>query len=133
MINHDELPQALHHLKPDYDAWAAKGRPSYKLDATLYYRDSTDEWVLEIEGSINGTHFTARHPAPKALSPEDAVGLPHLYLEPLNRDTELQNLCDDLEMKRKRCLEMGALNETSYDGDRLLALQEKQEQHKAKS
>lgn len=55
----------------------------YPLDrAYIWKRTSTDEWVLELEGSINGTAFFVRHPQPGDLTPEDAVGLPTRYPEP---------------------------------------------------
>lgn len=53
----------------------------YPLKAFIWKRDSTEEWVLQIEGTINDTCFVIRHPQPFSLSPEDAVGLPALYAQ----------------------------------------------------
>lgn len=55
------------------------GDVHHELDAYLWLRESTNEWVLELSGSINGTSFVTRHPQPASLAPEDAVGLPALY------------------------------------------------------
>lgn len=52
---------------------------AYPLDAFLWKRPSTDEWVLDLSGTINDTHFSVRHTQPGVLAPEDAVGLPHHY------------------------------------------------------
>lgn len=51
----------------------------YPLAARLWQRDSTQEWVLEISGTINGTAFISRHSEPLTTPPEDAVGLPTLH------------------------------------------------------
>jgi hypothetical protein len=51
----------------------------YKLSARLWLRTSTNEWVLEIEGTINDTFLNSRHTEPATTKPEDAVGLPTLY------------------------------------------------------
>lgn len=130
--NHDKLPQALRHFDSNYDPYAEVTDPTkagvYKLEAIVYFRGSTDEWVLELTGTINDVSITSRHTAPQALVPEDVPGLSHLYPEPVNRDAELQNLIDDLENKVKR---VGALSpQADDDGDRLLALQAKQEQRR---
>ena len=52
---------------------------SYPLDARVWFRGSTGEWVLELEGAINETHLTSRHTQPGDLAPEDVPGLPALY------------------------------------------------------
>jgi len=51
----------------------------YELDARVYWRGSTDEWVLEIEGTIEDTNMTCRHPQPGYLLPQDVPGLPTHY------------------------------------------------------
>ena len=51
----------------------------YHLDARVYFRNSTQEWVLEISGAINDCHFTNRHTCPKDTAPEDVPALEHLY------------------------------------------------------
>ena len=52
---------------------------AYPLDAFIYKRDSTDEWILQLSGSINDTGFTIRHAESGDLPPEEALGLPTLY------------------------------------------------------
>jgi hypothetical protein len=51
----------------------------YPLDARVWFRESTGEWVLELEGAINDTHLTCRHPQPGELAPEEVPGLPALH------------------------------------------------------
>lgn len=47
----------------------------YPLRACVWRR--RDEWVLELEGEINDTSFTVRHPQPGHIPPEDVPGLDH--------------------------------------------------------
>lgn len=51
----------------------------YPLTGKVYFRESTQEWVLELNGVINDTNFTTRHTQPADTKPEDVVGLPSLY------------------------------------------------------
>lgn len=51
----------------------------YPLDARVWFRESTGEWVLELEGAINDTHLTCRHTQPGDLAPEEVPGLPTLH------------------------------------------------------
>lgn len=51
----------------------------YPITGKVWYRESTDEWVLELEGSINDTSFISRHTEPGNTAPEDVPGLPSLY------------------------------------------------------
>lgn len=53
----------------------------YQLAARVWFRESTGEWVLEVSGEINGTHFTSRHTQSGNLRPEDVAGLPELHAE----------------------------------------------------
>lgn len=53
----------------------------YELKAKVYWRSSTNEWVLEISGAINDTRFISRHTQPESVSAENVAGLPHLYAE----------------------------------------------------
>jgi hypothetical protein len=55
------------------------GEERYELDAYIWRRESTQEWVLEISGTINDTNFTCRHPQPLSVPPEDVAGLPYTY------------------------------------------------------
>lgn len=57
----------------------AKVSKWYPLAARVWFRKSTNQWVLEIEGEINGTHMVCRHPQPANLAPEDVPGLPARY------------------------------------------------------
>lgn len=52
---------------------------SYPVSGQIFFRESSNEWVLELTGSINGTRFTARHTQPADTRPEDVAGLPALY------------------------------------------------------
>ena len=52
---------------------------AYPLDAFIWKRESTGEWVVDLSGSINDTGFFIRHTQPGDLPPEDAVGLPTHY------------------------------------------------------
>jgi hypothetical protein len=51
----------------------------YYLQAELYQRE--DEWVLQLEGTINDTWMTVRHTEPLSTPVEDVPGLPS-YLRP---------------------------------------------------
>jgi hypothetical protein len=51
----------------------------YPLSAHVFFRKSTDEWVLEIEGSINDTHLSSRHTQPAHTAPENVASLSTLY------------------------------------------------------
>lgn len=53
--------------------------PVYPLDACVWFRKSTGEWVLEVAGAINDTDLTCRHPQPGDLAPEEVPGLPALH------------------------------------------------------
>jgi len=59
-------------------AWGYSG-PVFPLDACVWFRESTKEWVLEVEGVINDTHLGCRHAQPGNLAPEDVPGLPALH------------------------------------------------------
>jgi len=58
--------------------WGYSG-PVFPLDACVWFRKSTKEWVLEIEGAINDTHLGCRHAQPGGLAPEEVPGLPALH------------------------------------------------------
>lgn len=55
---------------------------AWPLNARVWYRRSTDEWVLEIEGTINDTNMVCRHTQPPSVAVEDVPGLPTLYATP---------------------------------------------------
>lgn len=52
---------------------------SYPVSGQIFFRGPSNEWVLELTGSVNGTTFTARHTQPADTRPEDVAGLPALY------------------------------------------------------
>lgn len=52
---------------------------SYPLDARVWFRQSTGEWVLEVSGEIDDTHLICRHTQPGDLAPEQVPGLPALH------------------------------------------------------
>jgi hypothetical protein len=53
--------------------------PCHPLDACVWFRQSTGEWILEIEGGIGETSLGARHTQPGHLNAEDVPGLPALH------------------------------------------------------
>ncbi len=130
--NHDALPQALRHMNPDYDPYAAVTDPAklqeFPLTGRIYFRGSTDEWVMEVSGTINGTSFDARHTAPKALSPEDVPGLPHLYPEPIDRTSEMEDLVEQIQYRQAHAVqdEKDQNLDLSQETHLLLLLRDKQ-------
>lgn len=68
----------------------------FPLDACVWFRKSTGEWVLEIEGRINDTSMCVRHPQPGDLSPEDVPALPALLAEIAAKDAEIARLRESL-------------------------------------
>ena len=51
----------------------------FPITGLVWFRESTNEWVLELTGEINDTFFTHRHTQPADLAPEEVPGLPALY------------------------------------------------------
>lgn len=51
----------------------------FPLSAVVYFRPSTQEWVLELQGAINDVGMTSRHTQPADTKPEDVPGLRTLY------------------------------------------------------
>ncbi len=47
----------------------------FPIEGQVWFRDSTQEWILELYGTINDCSFTCRHTAPKDTNPEDVPGL----------------------------------------------------------
>lgn len=56
-----------------------EGPERFDLKAQVWFRESTEEWVLELSGAIDDCFFTSRHTAPKRTRPENVAGLSHLY------------------------------------------------------
>lgn len=131
LSNHDKMPQALRHFDDSYDPRSAVTQPSklieYPLTASVYFRGSTDEWVLEIEGTINDTFLVSRHPAPKALRPEDVPGLYHLYQEPIDRSDELEELIERISARQAHATKHAyPAFDRQMELTQLLTLQDKQ-------
>lgn len=53
----------------------------YPLEARVWWRESTQEWVLEISGVINGVNLNCRHTQSKDRRPDEVPGLPEIYQE----------------------------------------------------
>lgn len=51
----------------------------YPITGRIWWRESTQEWVMEVEGKINGCCFVNRHTQPAHIKPEDVAGLPTHY------------------------------------------------------
>ena len=51
----------------------------YELNARVFFRESTREWVLEVGGEIEDVAFISRHTCPKDTHPADVPSLMHLY------------------------------------------------------
>lgn len=77
------------------------GVESYPLSARVWRRESTQEWVLEIEGSIGETWLTCRHTEPLSRNPDEVPGLPSLY----EADDEITTLRAQLAELRELLIE----------------------------
>lgn len=59
------------------------GEPGvWPLRAQVWKRESTQEWVLEIEGTLGDTDMNIRHTQPLSVAYENVPGLPTLYTHP---------------------------------------------------
>lgn len=54
-------------------------KQEWPISGSVWWRESTQEWVLEITGVINDCSFSCRHTQPAATKPEDVAGLPTHY------------------------------------------------------
>lgn len=72
------LPMGRRALTGSSDARDA----AWPLKARVWHRESTNEWILEIEGTINDTNMTVRHTQPMTVKIEDVPGLPTMYSIP---------------------------------------------------
>lgn len=79
----------------------SESRPGYQdahvLTARVWFRSSTQEWMLEIEGTINDTSMYCRHALPPETRPEDVPGLLALY----TRIEDQQHLIRQLRKNRR--------------------------------
>ncbi len=48
---------------------------SFPINACIWERESTSEWVLELSGSLNGVSFNIRHTQPLSTPLEDVAAL----------------------------------------------------------
>lgn len=61
----------------------ATGEPvAWPLRARVWKRESTQEWVLEIAGTLGDTDMNIRHTQPLSVAYENVPGLPALYTRP---------------------------------------------------
>lgn len=51
----------------------------FPLSAVVFFRPSTQEWILELNGAINDVGMTVRHTQPADTKPEDVPSLRTLY------------------------------------------------------
>lgn len=73
------------------------GDEKYPLSAYIWRRESTQEWVLELSGTINDCYFTCRHTEPLSTPPEDVAELPSMHTSPpITTEAELVRKCAEL-------------------------------------
>ncbi len=61
----------------------ATGEPvAWPLRARVWKRESTQEWVLEIAGTLGDTDMNIRHTQPLSVAYENVPGLPAFYTHP---------------------------------------------------
>ena len=60
------------------DTQALIEREEYQLEAKIWKRLHTNEWVLQLTGAMNDTAFTVRHTEPLTTPPEEVASLPTL-------------------------------------------------------
>ena len=59
------------------------GEPvAWPLMARVWKRESTQEWVLEIAGTLGDTDMNIRHTQPLSVAYENVPGLPTIYTHP---------------------------------------------------
>lgn len=62
------------------------------MTARVWFRSSTQEWMLEIEGTIEDVHMSCRHALPPNTKPEDVPGLLSLYTRLEEQEAEIRRL-----------------------------------------
>ena len=129
LIDWPEEPELGYYIS-DNPSEYARSRPLYiapqpaereipgssPVSGQIFFRQSSNEWVLELTGSVNGTTFTARHTQPADTRPEDVAGLPALY----ETAPDVEGLVEALESLIKgyvRLLQAGRDQITSLGGD----------------
>lgn len=64
---------------------AAPGKPvlstgvEWPLKARVWHRQSTNDWILEIDGTLGDTNLNIRHSQPLSVPMEEVPSLPSLY------------------------------------------------------
>ena len=92
-FNDDEqeriLRYALDHIVPRMKSRAALSQQpattepvAWPLKARVWKRESTQEWVLEISGTLGDTDMNIRHTQPLSVAYENVPGLPTIYTHP---------------------------------------------------
>ncbi len=61
------------------DSAAKAHHEEHIITARIWKRTSTEEWVLELAGTINDANFTSTHTQAGTLAPQDVAGLPEHY------------------------------------------------------
>lgn len=69
-----ELRTAIQRAESEPVAWP--------LRAQVWKRESTQEWVLEIAGTLGDTDMNIRHTQPLSVAYENVPGLPTFYTHP---------------------------------------------------
>lgn len=82
-------------------------KESYDLDAKVYYRESTKEWILQIEGKIEDEYIIVRHTQPGDTFPADVPSLRNLYaaLDKLDQIKYLTKIVKHLASSENLCLD----------------------------
>lgn len=89
----------------------------YPLSALVWKRKSTNEWVLEITGTINDSYVTCRHTQPMSQTPDMVPGLDALYKKLENTRPAAIRECLDVIGKmisQERHLQKTALSPTIH-------------------
>jgi len=69
---------------------AAQEAAGWPIKGRVWLRESTNEKVLELEGTINDTHVISRHSYPPDIPDEDV--LDHLFAHPAPADDRVREL-----------------------------------------
>lgn len=79
----ERLDVAFNALRAALSQQPATGEPvAWPLRARVWKRESTQEWVLEIAGTLGDTDMNIRHTQPLSVAYENVPGLPAFYTHP---------------------------------------------------
>ncbi len=73
-----------------------------ELAARIWKRDSTQEWVLEITGTVDDVYMNCRHTEPLTTAKSDVPGLPSLYKAPEREIGKEQTLVKWIRTKERK-------------------------------